>query len=42
LLADARFVLPPKLELLAARMLGDSSGDEVGEIFLCASWAAVS
>jgi len=42
LLADASFVLPPELDRLVARVLGDGGGDQVGEVFLCASWAAVS
>ena len=42
LLADARLVLEPDLERLAARRLGDGLGYRLGEVFLKASWAASS
>ena len=42
LLADARFVLPPQFDRLALRMRRDAGRDQIGEVFLCASWAAPS
>ena len=42
LLTNAGLVLPPELDRLAPRMLGDGGGDESGEVFLCASIATGS
>ena len=42
LLTDTGFVLPPQLDRLAARPLGDAGGNQFGEVFLCASWASTS
>jgi hypothetical protein len=42
LLSDPGFILPPELEGLSTRMLGDDGSDEVSEVFLCASCAAAS
>lgn len=42
LLPDPGFILPPELEGLSTRVLGDGGSDEVGEVFLCASCAAAS
>ena len=42
LLTDPRFVLPPQFDRLAAGMLRNDSGDQFGEVFLCASCAAAS
>jgi hypothetical protein len=42
LLADAGFVLPPKLDRIAARVRRDCLGDQIGKVFLCASWLAPS
>lgn len=42
LLADAGFVLPPKLDRLVARMRWDGVGNQIGKVFLCASWLAAS
>ena len=42
LLADACFILPPQLDRLAPSMLGKGRGDQLGEVFSCASWAAMS
>jgi hypothetical protein len=42
LLADTGFVLPPEFDRLAAGVLRDGGRDQLGEVFLCASWAAGS
>jgi hypothetical protein len=42
LLTNAGFILPPQLDRLAARGGRDGSGNQVGEVFLCASCAAAS
>ena len=42
LLADAGFVLPPKLDRPAARVRRDGLGDQIGKVFLCACWLATS
>ena len=42
LLTDAGLVLPPKLDRLVARMRGDGGSDQIGKVFLCASWIAAS
>ena len=42
LLADARFVLPPDLDGPIPSGFGDNGRDQVGEVFLCASWADTS
>ena len=42
LLTNPCFILPPKLDRLAAGVLRDCGGDQVGEVFLCASWASAS
>jgi len=42
LLTDARFILPPDLDGPVPFGLGDGGSDQVGKVFLCASWADVS
>jgi hypothetical protein len=42
LLADPGLVLPPELDRLASGGMGDRIGDQSGEVFLCAAWAAAS
>ncbi len=42
LLAHPGFVLPPNLERFADSMRRQSGSDQVGEVFLCVSWAAMS
>jgi hypothetical protein len=40
LLADPSFVLPPEVDWFAMGVLRDCGGDQIGEVFLCASLAA--
>ncbi len=42
LLANAGFILPPQLYGLIARVLWDSCSNQLGKVFLCASWVAGS
>src|ERR1700730_6025519 len=42
LLADAGFVLPPQFDQLVAYVRRDAGSDQIGEVFLCASWSAIS
>jgi hypothetical protein len=39
LLTNTGFVLPPQFDRLAARLLWDRGGDQLGKVFLCVSWA---
>ena len=41
-LADAGFVLPPEFDWLAIRARREAGGNQVGKVFLCASWTAGS
>src|SRR6202023_3077030 len=42
LLTNTSFVLPPQLDRFALCGRGDDGGDQLGEVFLCASCAAAS
>ena len=42
LLANARFILPPDFDGLVSLGLRYGRRDQVGEVFLCASWADAS
>jgi hypothetical protein len=40
--ADSTEQIGPKLDRLAARVRRDGGCDQIGEVFLCASWLAAS
>ena len=42
LLTDACFILPPDFDGLVTHGLREAGSDQVGEVFLCASWAEAS
>ena len=42
LLANPGFVLPPQFDRLVARVCRDAGGNQIGEVFLCASCNAAS
>ena len=42
LLADTRFILPPDFDGLVSGRFRDGRGDQIGEVFLCVSWADAS
>ena len=41
-MANGGLILPPVLYRFAAGVLGDRGGNQIGKVFLCASWAAAS